>query len=486
MPRQNYLPEFESQVRKAMDVPEVNANSLDILREQFVARGAAALRPDFQTDSVSKPFRPEKETKMKHTNSRLSPRLAWGLALLVLAILLAIGFSSPTVVNALRHLLGYIPGLGVVDQNTPFYVLAEPVSQTRAGITITVKDAVISSDKTIIRFIIENVPPDKLSPITDVTCPQWPELRLQDGTPLKLNGGDGNVLASNYEMRLIYAPMPADVENATLLIPCIQRAAPGVLPENWELSLRFIPAPPDMTVLPVIEITPSAVSETGTITKNPLSITRVIELDDGYILTGEFLPPPTAPQEVDSGLYALKITDGNGRDLSFEGFPQDIDAPSPTSPAAQVWAVKFSKGFVQPLHITYTTEYIRIDPSQESAGFEFDAGENPQEGQIWNVNKEFRLAGRIFTLNSIVALPNSYEFNFASTDTGIYSVGVDIDGYPPDLNGGGMDAGAVGYTGSWSVPVGPYSELPRGELKVIISRLWVIGDTKEWTINWQP
>jgi hypothetical protein len=96
------------------------------------------------------------------------------------------------------------------------------------------------------------------------------------------------------------------------------------------------------------------------------------------------------------------------------------------------------------------------------------------------------LAGRIFTLDSIVALQNSYEFNFVSSDTGIYSVGVDIDGYPPDLNGGGMDAGAVGHTGSWSASVGPYTELPGGKLKAVLSHLWYIGEIKEWTINWQP
>ena len=418
------------------------------------------------------------ERKSLMMTLRTRPIMAMLIALVVLLALSGAAY-------ALGKAFGYIPGLGIVDQSAPLRVLAEPVSQTRDGITITIKEAVISSDKTIITLTMENIPFDKLSPLTDATCPQWPELRLSDRTPLKLDGGDSNVLAPNYEMRLIYPPMPADVHDAMILIPCIQRAAPGVLPENWELPLRFIPAPPDMTVLPVLEV--ATASEAGTTTNEPLTITKVIDTGDSYILTGEFQPLPASSQEIDSGTIGLKITDDSGRDVRFEGFPQDISLPTPTSPTAEVWSVKFNKkGFVPPLHITYTKEYIIADPSHKVVEFEFDAGENPQEGQTWQLNKEFLLAGRTFTLVSISTLPYSYEFNFVSSDNSIHGVGVDIDGFPPDRNGGGMDASAVGHTGSWSVSVGPYTELPRGKLKVIISRLWFIGEIKDWTIDWQP
>ncbi|NOH02712.1 MAG: DUF4179 domain-containing protein [Chloroflexi bacterium] len=486
MAEQKYPPEFESQIRKAMAVPEPNAEAMDALRARFIAHGMKALRPDLPPDSAPDPDRPEKESnKMKRATFLSAPRLAWGLALLVLAASIAFALSSPEVVNALRRLFGYIPGMGVIDQSAPLRVLAEPVSQTRDGITITVKEAVISSDKTIVKFALDGIPSDKLSPINEVVCPQRPTLRLPDGTLLKLTGGEGNVLAPTYEMRLVYEPIPADIHDATLLIPCIERAASGVLPEDWELPLHFVSAPPDMAVMSVMEVTPAPASETGTAENNPLRITKVIDLGDSYILTGEFQAPPPSGQS-DSGVYGLRITDGNGQEVRFEGFPQDIGMPTPTSPTAETWSVKFNKDFVPPVHITYTKQYILADPSPETVEFEFDTGENPHEGQIWQLNKEFLLAGRTFTLVSVGALPDSYEFNFASTDNSIYRVDVVIDGHPPDIMGGGMDAGMVGASGSWSVSAGPYRELPKGKLKVILSHPWFIGEIKNWTIDWQP
>jgi len=400
----------------------------------------AAARSHFPDDTNFMPriaARLERKSLMLALRTR--PLMAALFALLILLMLSGVAY-------AIGKSLGYIPGVGIVDQSAPLRVLAEPVSQTQDGITITVKDAVISSDKTIVTYAIENIPPDKLSPITDVPCPDWPQLRLPNGTFYKLSGGDGNV----HEMRLIYAPLPADVQVSTLLIPCIQGAGPGVLPlpENWELALRFIPAPPGMTVFPVTEITPSPVIETSATEKNPLTITKIIDTGDSYILTGEFQSLSPSSQEIDSGVSTLKITDGNGQDIFFEGFPQDIGMPTLTSPTAEAWAVKFSKGFVPPVHITYTKQYILADPSQETVEFEFDAGENPQTVRTWQIDKEFTLAGHTFTLASVVALPsNSYKFNFTSTDNSIYSVDVVIESYPPDVMGGGMDASAIGTTG---------------------------------------
>lgn len=403
---------------------------------------------------------------------------------ILIALLTLLALSGAA--YAIGRSLGYIPGLGVVDQSAPLRVLVEPISQTQDGITITVKDAIASADKTIVAYVIENIPPENLSPAEDVPCPNWPQLQLPDGTLYELKEGDGNI----HEMRLIYAPLPADVRNATLLIPCIQGAEPVTLPlpENWKLPLRFITVSQDLTVLPVIEVTPSSISETDAALKNPMSITKIIDTGDNYILIGEFQPPPPQPNESDSGAIGLRVTDGNRQDILFEGFPQDTSMPTPISPTAETWAVKFSKDFVPPVHIIYAKQYILTNPSSEAVEFEFDAGENPQIVRTWQMNKEFTLAGHKFILDSIVASPsNFYKFNFTSTDQSIYSVDVMIDDYPPDGVGGGMDADMVGMSGGvWSMPVGPYRELPKGRLKVTLSHLWYLGETKEWTIDWQP
>ena len=40
-----------------------------------------------------------------------------------------------------------------------------------------------------------------------------------------------------------YPAIPADVNEAVLVIPCLANTLPGKAPENWELPLRFVPAP---------------------------------------------------------------------------------------------------------------------------------------------------------------------------------------------------------------------------------------------------
>lgn len=63
----------------------------------------------------------ERKSFMKTLHTR--PLLAVVLTLLTLLALTGVAY-------AIGKSLGYIPGLGVVDQNTPLRVLAVPVSQT--------------------------------------------------------------------------------------------------------------------------------------------------------------------------------------------------------------------------------------------------------------------------------------------------------------------------------------------------------------------
>ena len=423
----------------------------------------------------------ERKSLMK--TLQLRPALAVLLALIILLALSGVAY-------AIGNMLGYyIPGVGIVEQGAPLRVLAEPVSVTRDGITITVKNAVVSSDKTTVVFTVENIPLDKLSPIGARQCPQGAGLHLSDGTSLQINGGEGDSSGSGTtDWRLMYAPVPANVNNATLLIPCLQDAAPGVLPENWELPLHFIPAPPNMTVMPVIEITQSsaAVSGSGTAVPNPLSITKVIDKGDRYILIGEFNPPvPSQAGDDWSSAGSIKLSDANGQEIAYD-VPQDIQLPSPKSPKTDVWSIEFSKGFAPPLYITYSNLYTLHAPSQETVEFEFDAGTNPQEGQIWQLNKEIRLAGHQFTLVSISVSPiNFYSFQFTSSDNKISSVDIAIPGYTSD--GGGQDTcGCIQPPpASWGESLG-YKEMPKGKLKVVLSNLWIFGETKDWTLEWRP
>jgi hypothetical protein len=420
--------------------------------------------------SSTKPATIERKSLLNILRAR--PFAAILIALLILLILSGVAY-------AIGRSLGYIPGMGIVEQTVPFRVLAEPVSVTRDGLTIAVKEAVLSADKTIAIVVMEK-DGQNWGP-----CLAFNELRLSDGKVYNAepgsNAGDGT-----NGMHLTYAPLPASVNEATLLaLPCLPSKVPGTIPEKWEFPLHFVPAPLDMTVMPVIESTlsPIPVSSTDAAVENPLSITKVIEAGDAYILIGEFAPPaPVQAGDWSSRHTGIKLNDTNGQEVTYD-ILQDIELPVPNAPHSESWAIKFSKGFASPLHIAYSNQYIFPAPSQQAVDFEFDAGQNPTIEQVFS--QEIELVGHP-TQVSIHVTKRGYFFDFSCPDGAISSVRVEIPGYTITASGGGGEVGGGGETPSgWSVWM-DYSDMPKGKIKVILSDIWIYGEIKTWTTDWQP
>jgi Tol biopolymer transport system component len=342
MSKSDYPPEFESQVRKAMDVPEPNANTMDALREQFIARGMTTLKTDLQVDPASNPFRPEKDSTMKQKTSRLSPPLAAKFenksfittlrARPVVAILLAllILLSLTGVVYAIGRSLGYIPGVGVVDLSVEPRKLAEPVSQTRDGITITVESAILSADLTVIEVKVVGIPtsaypPESTPPGQRQECSSMVSMRLPDGAILEM------VIRSNYaaigsafgasenETTWTLEPVPANIDTATLVMPCILGLKPGAAPENWEVPLRFVSVNANESVpgIPVATqaiLTPMlATPAAGTPTQNvtPSEIKKLTECDTSCSWP-VWSPDGRYIAYYNGDLQALWVMDANG------------------------------------------------------------------------------------------------------------------------------------------------------------------------------
>jgi len=463
----------------------------------------------------------EKETQKmlgKTKTPRLSRRAVWGLGLALTAMAIGLLAASPSLAAAMMRLLGYVPGVGMVEQSAPLRVLARPVSQTRGEITITVTEAVLSVDKTVIVYNVENIPPENLTQSGDTPgCLNSPEVHLLDGSQLEIMGVSGHGWESGYENRLTFAPIPADVDEAVLFILCIQDTQPGTLPENWELSLSFVPAPPDMTVMPVVEVSPeSTAAGSESMGQNPITISNVVDTGDSFILIGEFNPPaPDTGGEWWTSPVIPKLMDASGQEI-FYSYPDDIDLPLPEDMRAEVWAVKVEKGFASPLTVLFQTTYIIANP-QEFYTFEFDAGADPQPGQTWELNREIQMGGHTFTLDSISAQQGhqgglEYSFLFSSTGDNVTGVHVSIEGYQPQggsggsggdersqakggggggggggsapqQNSGGGGGGGGSHTSNFGVGLS-FAELPKGKLNITLSDLQVYGETQEWSLDW--
>ncbi len=410
------------------------------------------------------------ERKSPMTIFRARPFVAMLIALIILLALSGVAY-------AIGRSLGYIPGIGLVDQSAPIRVLTEPVSQTRDGITVTISEAVLTSNKTVIVYKVENIPQGKLSHDVAVPgCGSKPEehtfLKTSENLIPKDLGYETSSWSAGYEVRHIFDSLPANVNEAVLFIPCIEGSLPGTLPENWEVPLHFIPAPPEMTIVPVVEVTPSQ-EPAG---DNPLKLEKIVETDRGYILVGTFDSTglPQGAYAMDFSTYPI-ITDANGQEVLYDFASYQLDLPAERPPAGSFpWAFEIiGKEHTYPL--TLTVSAVAAQYSESSASFEFDAGPNPQEGQVWELNQEIELAGVPVRVLKAIRTADGYSFDFESS-TMFHGVSLAI--------GNSIPAGAgLGDPGHFISVVKYEGEVPSGKLTVLASYpvLAIFGN---WQIQW--
>lgn len=305
-------------------------------------------------------------------------KLALGV-LLIVAVTTVILFGVPANVTAMKRLFGFLPPAGIVDLSSPIRVLAEPVIQTREGVTVTVGAAILSADKTLVSFTVKNVPWSSISHDERVAgCAGQVSLRLPDGKVLETIGGQG----SGNLTSLIYPPIPAEVSEAVFVMPCIRETLPGKAPENWELHLRFMPAL-QVTAAPVIDL-PSPTStilgrqsqpgETPTQpTATPLADTpflgiqlhldRYIPLEDGYYLMGHTTWTDDRIQEMGWLGWNLKAFDATGQELPIE---PEMGSPTFTSlgindPQPGQWIYRlYGKKFTGPVTLKVTSMEVKL------------------------------------------------------------------------------------------------------------------------------
>ncbi len=393
-------------------------------------------------------------------------------------------FSIPGAVNAMLRLFGYVQGMGAVDQGSSIRVLAEPVTVTREGISITVTSAILANNRTHIDYRIFGVPRSAYPDREDVVgCMQDPYMRLPNGSQLTLTGED-------------YPPVPAGENHAVFVMPCILHTLPGKAPTNWELDLSFKPAPPDLTVMPVIDVTapPASTPAAGaagqpearpaattqpTPAEAQARVIKEIETPDGYILVIQ-LPPHDRRNSPDHLDEPEKIVDANGKRVAYSN-PSDLDPNQlGLDPAVDYSYVQFkAAGLAYPLTISFAGYTTGQAEPGATAEFTFDAGTNPQVGQEWTPNQAVQVAGHTLQLQSIEANSrNGYNFSF-QCDADVVTADVEIPGYKAYGWGDSQTPGAFERRLY-------YKSTPTGLLTVKISNLVVIRNTFTWSGQWSP
>lgn len=418
------------------------------------------------------------ERKSLMTTLRIRPLSAILIALLILLALSGAAY-------ALGRALGYLPGFGFVEQGAPIRVLKEPVSLTKDGVTVTVNRAALTLNRTDLTYSVSGVPQSAYPEGEAVTnCfgeADQPYLLLPDGT--KMHAG-----------RFSTMPVPTDVNEAVFVLPCIFNALPGAVPRNWELPLKFVPAPPELTVIPVTILptsSPEPVATTGV--ENPLTITKVLDIGDSFVLMGEFRYSALGTVSQDN-MFAdgswwwvknLKAIDSIGSEIPSI-VSSDIEWPAPSQPNVEVWVYQIDKNFVPPLTIAYETQHVIPVGAEEQVEFEFDAGPNPKEGEIWTMNEDFNMGGYNIRLVSISSDRGGYNFNFtADSGASANKISVEIVGHPPYCGGGGGgEEFPVEFTRS--VCYGGMVPFPNGKLTMLLRFQALKRENKTFQLEWTP
>ena len=449
---------------------------------------------------------------------RARPALAILLAFLALLLLTGVAY-------AIGRLTGYIPGVGFVQTNS-LRVLAEPVSQTQEGITVSIEQVFVDAERTIIIYKTEGLTIQAANsegegggnPFGSAHLLLLPdgatleEFTEYSGTPeplldnIKTEGG-----WPNYVARLVYPPVSDQVNKLTLLIPVLRNMPVGAAPENWSLTFPLKPAPAGINYAPVIEITPaledgttstSVAGETGvpalssTATQNgfTLQLDNVIELEDGYIFTGNLSWDDSVfsnGKGMISEAVIPVLTDASGQGIPIE----EVSLDWSTQEHKAQWSYRTNrKAFEGPL--TFSVSSIKTSMTVPSVDFEINLGSNPQVGQIWETNQDFVFDGHTIRLLSVQLNGDcgtqmyALIFNFTSDLAGVSAFVNDVVPQAP------FDYSCEGGGGLWEdgSPIDSkefstgaiYSNIPLGlhHYSINTSMPYIVNGP--WQVAWNP
>lgn len=323
-------------------------------------------------------------------------------AVLILLVLLIVSISVPAVRAAIQRWIGYVPGVGLVSEGQ-IRVLEKPLSVTRDGITLRLERVLADSRQTTIVYSVKGLTADMLvqDPGDPSRCSQNTALRFAEGEfhyGAETSGFGEN--GEGYQSDVRYPALPTTANEATLVIPCLPSTLAGKAPENWEISFRLIPAPPELTAFPVIEIpTSSAAPGNAILPTDPntdplaagifLTLDRAVQMDDGYLLYATLhweSSKVLASINIDSS--TIRLLDANGQEV-----PQLLDYDAvlslPYEHGKTFLAIKTeSLQLTGPLTLVIDSVQMQLTVD---TNFVFDPGPHPQPGQVWEINQEVDL-----------------------------------------------------------------------------------------------
>jgi hypothetical protein len=445
--------------------------------------------------------------------TQLPMKLALAVILL-LAVFIIILPSVPDAAMAIRRLIGYVPGVGLIETSS-IRILAEPMIAKQDRLIVTISTLVADSSRTIVHIRIDGIPRPKGGwPF----CDSAPQMRIPDGTGLELTGGGPGGIESegvfpiSIDTNLIFSPIPEGVDRVTIFLPCILPLGTG--PENWEIPLTLIPAPADFAT-PAVEIGATYVASgpkfetTPTITPeftpefvpsfpptptpvpngSGLYLEKVIELDNAYILIGNFtdagdLPGFLVISTGSNWVYRPIITDANGQQIQFK--ERTEIQPEVNWGGVYFWAYEIPKPVNAPLTIKLEQVIItKINTAQ----FQFDTGPSSESDQVIKLGKHITLGDKNFVIESVTVLEKGYKFTLSSEIPGeccSFSFKIRLLDVPSEATINSSEGINLIDKSIFIETIGYDFAPPTGPVNVEIQLLENVPLPGPWTLTWSP
>lgn len=486
MPEPTPTPQFEEEIRTTLQTPPARPEFVSRLQSQLLQAASAP---------VTRSKRP------------FFLRPAWAAAFVLALILVAAALivGPERIVSAFGSLFGYLPGgIGLVHLNGDgsLLMLEAPVQVEREGITLKVEQGAADSTHTVLIYHVEGLSLKAANSQGELAPTGGPMvLLLPDGSFLSMTEASMRGWGTGFQTRLVFPALPAGVNEATLLIYRLETMPAGVAPEDWRIPLSFKPAPPDLKVMPVYELSaatattgPSAAVATLPVPSNQsvkngitLNLDKVAELDDGYVLQGSVSWDAQQYADVMLDLFfpgSKFLTDGNGQPIPYAMTEDGANGAYQGPGSKFTWALRTKgKAFPGPWTLAIPTMGVDQDLNADQAAFQFDFGPNPQVGQTWQLDQEIEVAGYKLHLTSASLGTNSrtkgpqIAFNFEASGEVSFTL---AEADPATVTGSGLSR-----TGTQVEARLYYVTMPTGVHTIHLTSI-SYPMAGPWQVSWNP
>jgi hypothetical protein len=334
---------------------------------------------------------------------RLFTRRVWAAAVaLALMALVVVLLSTPGVAAAFSQLIGYLPGIGFVENSSDTLYLAAPVSTEQQGITLTVEQTVADENGMVIAYHLDGFPAGDYACFYDQN-----QVLLPGGKTLYPIGGGGQ----GHQMRIEYPPLPDDVKQVTLLASMMQPDPACSAPAAWKIGLSLDPLPAQATLMPVYqggEIQPQTAGAVETPKTAPgsqirFTVDRMAELEDGYMIAVHIDWEDETWENVYPDYESLEVIDADGKSVP-------VDLSQAEGKDHEITFKTIGKTYRGPftLKIPAVSVFVYLE---EGPAFSFDAGAAPHTGQRWQIDQALELFEHEIYIKAVQAIESEKQID---------------------------------------------------------------------------